>query len=506
MIGVRHLVDTAIGRELDAAIICEPEENELCLEQRGVVWARFRVRGKMAHGAMPEAGINPISCLGAAPPRGAGARAAAAAGLREEPLSAPADGDADDHPGSAARGGRAAVQRDPRGGRADARHAADAGHRRRRHPRRARGGRAATAAAACPGVKVEWEPVNAFRLATRVESSEALVQAMIGGVKAGAGRAPRYGGVPGSTDGTILRMELGIPIVTCGPGEPADPPPGRTSTSRRRDRRGRHGSTPRRRCNYLEASGPRVADNRPQAPQPRGVPGRAGRRAPHRAAGSRRLHRSGRGPAHAAPRPGLALRRRAPLEADPRDRAATPRRGAHRRADRRLSPEPRRRGIPRQRERLPSGAARPRTPSGRARRGRRCTRAAPMRERPGRSRRRSTASSRIPTGPAPRPPGGPGSPRADRPAHRFPPRRADLRVGVSRSARALGRRPLRHPGDLPRGHGRPVRRHPQAVRHAARRRPRRSRLLRGARAALWGRTSSPRSRRTAPSTRSSSRR
>jgi succinyl-diaminopimelate desuccinylase len=24
--------------------------------------------------------------------------------------------------------------------------------------------------------------------------------------------------VPGSTDGTILRMELGIPIVTCGPG------------------------------------------------------------------------------------------------------------------------------------------------------------------------------------------------------------------------------------------------------------------------------------------------
>src|SRR5258708_28390323 len=64
MIGVRHLCDTAVGRELDAAIICEPEENALCLEQRGVVWARFRVRGKMAHGAMPEAGINPIACLG----------------------------------------------------------------------------------------------------------------------------------------------------------------------------------------------------------------------------------------------------------------------------------------------------------------------------------------------------------------------------------------------------------------------------------------------------------
>ena len=32
-------------------------------------------------------------------------------------------------------------------------------------------------------------------------------------------RAPKFGGVPGSTDGTILRMELGIPIVTCGPGD-----------------------------------------------------------------------------------------------------------------------------------------------------------------------------------------------------------------------------------------------------------------------------------------------
>ncbi|HJR03435.1 MAG TPA: M20 family peptidase, partial [Methylomirabilota bacterium] len=32
-------------------------------------------------------------------------------------------------------------------------------------------------------------------------------------------RAAKYGGVPGSTDGTILRMELGIPIVTCGPGD-----------------------------------------------------------------------------------------------------------------------------------------------------------------------------------------------------------------------------------------------------------------------------------------------
>ena len=33
-----------------------------------------------------------------------------------------------------------------------------------------------------------------------------------------AGREPEFGGVPGSTDGTILATQAGIPIVTCGPG------------------------------------------------------------------------------------------------------------------------------------------------------------------------------------------------------------------------------------------------------------------------------------------------
>ena len=37
-------------------------------------------------------------------------------------------------------------------------------------------------------------------------------------VKAATGRRAVFGGVPGSTDGTILRETLGIPIVTCGPG------------------------------------------------------------------------------------------------------------------------------------------------------------------------------------------------------------------------------------------------------------------------------------------------
>ena len=71
MLGAKHLCATPTGRALSAAIICEPEQNELCLEQRGVVWARVVVRGRMAHGAMPEAGINPI--VGPGRPRAPGA-------------------------------------------------------------------------------------------------------------------------------------------------------------------------------------------------------------------------------------------------------------------------------------------------------------------------------------------------------------------------------------------------------------------------------------------------
>ena len=72
--------------------------------------------------------------------------------------------------------------------------------------------------ARCPGSTVEWEPVNGFRLAIRVERTEPLARAMVAGVRQATGRRAVFGGVPGSTDGTILRTALGIPIVTCGPG------------------------------------------------------------------------------------------------------------------------------------------------------------------------------------------------------------------------------------------------------------------------------------------------
>ncbi len=216
MRGVRHLVGTPIGRELDAAIICEPEDNELCLEQRGVVWARFRVRGRMAHGAMPEAGVNPIACVGEilseAPrlQRRLRKRCEPSRYLRPPTVTptivhGPVRGGV---PQSNVIPALAEVTLDIR-----LTTGIDADGVREELERVC-----AKAAEAHPGAKVEWEAVNPFRLATRVDRAESLVESMFRGVRQATGRAPRFGGVPGSTDGTVLRMELGVPIVTCGPG------------------------------------------------------------------------------------------------------------------------------------------------------------------------------------------------------------------------------------------------------------------------------------------------
>jgi succinyl-diaminopimelate desuccinylase len=215
MLGAKHLCDTAIGRELTAAIICEPEDNELCLEQRGVIWARVVARGRMAHGAMPEAGANPIHAIAALVresrvlERRLRAMCARSRYLRPPTvtptvLSAPAHGLAQPNviPGTAEA--ILDVRLTPGADEASISNEIDAACRR--------------AAEQCRGVTLEWQSMNGFRNATRVDPAQPIVRAMVAGVRQATGARPRFGGVPGSTDGTILVSRLGIPIVTCGPG------------------------------------------------------------------------------------------------------------------------------------------------------------------------------------------------------------------------------------------------------------------------------------------------
>jgi succinyl-diaminopimelate desuccinylase len=54
---------------------------------------------------------------------------------------------------------------------------------------------------------------------TATPAGAPVVQALASAYTALTGQEPTYGGVPGSTDGTILHAAKGIPIVTCGPGD-----------------------------------------------------------------------------------------------------------------------------------------------------------------------------------------------------------------------------------------------------------------------------------------------
>ena len=215
MIGAKHLVTTPIGRALSAAIICEPEENEICLEQRGVVWARVTVKGKMAHGAMPEAGVNPISAVAQIVTRARVLerrlrRVCERSRFLRPPtvtptiVRAPAHGVPQSNVIPSAAEATLDIRLTPGPDEAAITAAVNE--------------TLAEAARAIPGATIEWRPVNGFRLATKVDRAEPLVHAMRRAVRKATGRPPRFGGVPGSTDGTILRTALGIPIVTCGPG------------------------------------------------------------------------------------------------------------------------------------------------------------------------------------------------------------------------------------------------------------------------------------------------
>ncbi|MYL18548.1 ArgE/DapE family deacylase [Halobacillus litoralis] len=59
MIGIKHFIDQGWARGVDGAVICEPEENQLCTAQKGAMRIQIDAFGRQAHGAMPLTGLNP---------------------------------------------------------------------------------------------------------------------------------------------------------------------------------------------------------------------------------------------------------------------------------------------------------------------------------------------------------------------------------------------------------------------------------------------------------------
>lgn len=214
MLGVKAFVREGHARGFDAAIICEPEENEICLCQKGAIRVLATFRGKMSHGAMPYAGINPIPSV---------ARFTSAL-IEEEArqqhrcgshqllglpyitpttLRAPIYGE----PQFNVIAGEAQVT-------VDVRTVPGQDH-----------AEICTALQSIadylrgsdPRTQVALEVIE-DRPWTDTPASDPIVRAVERACRAVTGREPRYGGVPGATDGTFLHAWGGLPIVTIGPG------------------------------------------------------------------------------------------------------------------------------------------------------------------------------------------------------------------------------------------------------------------------------------------------
>ena len=63
MTGVKHFIRQGWADGVDAAVICEPEDNQICLTQKGALRVELITSGKMSHGAMPLTGLNPIPAM-----------------------------------------------------------------------------------------------------------------------------------------------------------------------------------------------------------------------------------------------------------------------------------------------------------------------------------------------------------------------------------------------------------------------------------------------------------
>ena len=214
MLGIKHFIKQGWADDVDGAIICEPEENNVCIAQRGAMRIRVDVYGKMAHGAISWSGINPNWRM---------ARLIVAleqlekdeqARLGEDPflkwpsitptiLQSPVKGDAQinvipDH---------CMMTLDIR-----------------TVPAQDHDELLAKIHAIIERLKAEDADFNADltilddRPATATDKNDPVVAAIYEAVKSVTGKEPIYNGVPGATDGTFLHMH-GIPIVTIGAGD-----------------------------------------------------------------------------------------------------------------------------------------------------------------------------------------------------------------------------------------------------------------------------------------------
>ena len=211
MIGVHDFVDRGHADGVDAAIVCEPEAGEICITQKGAIRLRVDLRGKMAHGAMPHEGRNPVTATAALVTR----LCEIEASLQTEHGEHPTLGFPYVTPTHLAAGSLPQLNVIPSSAllTLDVRTLPGIDH----PALVTRISQEAAAVTEATGVDVELT-VLVDRPPTSVDVDEPIVRALAEAHAAITGQEPVYGGVPGTTDGTILWSDARIPVVVYGPG------------------------------------------------------------------------------------------------------------------------------------------------------------------------------------------------------------------------------------------------------------------------------------------------
>lgn len=212
MLGATAFAASELARSgIDGVIVCEPEAGEICAIAKGAMRVRVDLLGEMAHGAMPQRGKNPIPALGQL-----------LMGLRElgdqlaEGLgSHPALGDFYLTPTVLLAGTEEQINVIPSTASVliDVRTIPGAGHPGILHLITRLAEQIAVEAGL--GSKVTML-VDRPVIDTPIDA--AVVQALAAAHLDVTGDEPVFGGVPGTTDGTILTRDAGLQTVVYGPG------------------------------------------------------------------------------------------------------------------------------------------------------------------------------------------------------------------------------------------------------------------------------------------------
>lgn len=220
MSGIKAFVAAGYADDVDAAVVCEPEEREVCITQKGSLRLRLLSHGRIAHGAMPHKGVNALTAMVRLLQR----LLTVETRLQRELGSHPLLGDLHITPTVL----RAPLNADTSqlnclpsqcDAYLDIRSVPAISHE---QIIATIGREIAALRAEYPEYRFDMETID-DRPATETASDEPVVQALVSAHRHVYGDEPAFGGVPGATDGTILWRDRAIPVVVYGPGDKVIP-------------------------------------------------------------------------------------------------------------------------------------------------------------------------------------------------------------------------------------------------------------------------------------------